>query len=74
MSTKNMKKQKLGSHRKKNAQKNKNAEEGKNDVLVFPPDLLQKLGINLENIQSPTNFLLENCEGKDIETIMYCMF
>lgn len=72
MSTKNMKKQKCGPHHKKNVEKKKNAEDGKNDVLVLPPDLLQKLGINLENIQAPANFLLENNEGEDIKNNNNC--
>ncbi|CAH2238110.1 jg18491 [Pararge aegeria aegeria] len=63
MSTKKSTKQKNGTHNFKHTPKNENAEIQKNDVLVLPPDLLQQLGINLENIQAPQDSSLVKNAG-----------
>ncbi|XP_045767724.1 uncharacterized protein LOC123869035 [Maniola jurtina] len=63
MSSAKSKKRKGASCDRKITTKNKHVEDQKSDVLVLPPDLLQKLGINLENIQSPQLSLIENNAG-----------
>ncbi|XP_023954709.2 uncharacterized protein LOC112058234 [Bicyclus anynana] len=61
MSTKKSLKQKCGSSHKKITPK-KEKLKPRNDVLVLPPDLLEKLGINLENIKSPQQSSEKNAD------------